>query len=170
MADRAVTEWPVADRTVADGSGLTGRVAPRRPLGLTGAQILWFVAALPFLGLAAVTNLGTSEGKRRVATELPRLVGGVLEHRAAGVGLWLAAITFLLSAMFAGPGRRWARTAAVTFTGLYDAALVLLLLGDAPRLVGWSVGGAVVLASLAAVVLGYQPAVERYLVPRARPG
>lgn len=146
------------------------RIPLRRPLALTGAQLLWFVAALPFLGLAAVTNLGTPERKLRVAAELPRLVAGVLDHRAAGVLLWLAAITFLLSAVLAGPGRRWARTAAVTFTGLYDAALVMLLLGDTPRLGGWAVGGAVLLASLTAVVLSYQPPVERYLAGTARSG
>jgi hypothetical protein len=144
----------MADRAVTD----------RRPLVLVGAQLLWFAAALPFLGLAVLTNLGTPERKQQVAAELPRLVVGALDHRAVGVLLWVAAVTFLLSAVFVGPGRRWARTAAVTFTGLYDAALVMLLLGDTPRPGGWLVGGAVVLASLAAVVLSYQPPVERYLV------
>lgn len=141
----------------------------RRPPELTAAQCLWFVAALPFLGLAVLTTLGPPERRLQVSAELPRLVVGVLAHRSAGVLLGLAAITFLLAAAFTGPGRHWARTAAVTLTGLYDAVLVMLLLGDQPRLGGWSVGAVVVLASLAAVVLSYQPAVERYLAGRRDP-
>jgi hypothetical protein len=138
----------------------------RRPLALTAAQGLWFVAVLPFLGLAMVTTLGAPERKQQVAALLPRLVVTVLAYRASGVLLWFAAISFLLAAVFIGPGRQRARTAAVTLTGLYDAVLVMVLLGDQPRLIGWSGGAAVVLASLAAVVLSYQPEVERYLASR----
>lgn len=145
-------------------------VAARRPFALVAAQLLWLLAVLPFLGLAAVTDLGTREHRQRMAAELPRLVAGALENRWVGVLLWLAGITFVLAAVSVGPGRAWARTAAATCTGLYDAALVMLLLGDVPRPAGWSVGAAVVVMTLAAVVLSYQPPVERYLAGAPGPG
>jgi hypothetical protein len=51
----------------------------------------------------------------------------------------------------------------VTLTAVFDVALVMGLLADTPR-TGWLVfGAAVVLCSLAGVVLCYQPEVDRYL-------
>jgi peptidoglycan/LPS O-acetylase OafA/YrhL len=72
---------------------------------------------------------------------------------------------YLALALLTWLGGRRPRTGVALLTGLLDAGLVMLLLAGSPHPARAFCGLAVVLGSLAGLVLAYQPGVERYLGP-----
>lgn len=134
-----------------------------RPVALRVGFPLLLVSALPFLALGIATAALPAQRWTRYTGRWPRLPYGMTGYPLLGLGLLVLAGAYLLLAVLAYQRRGWARIAVVTLTAVFDVALVMALLADIPR-TGWLVfGAAVVLCSLAGVVLCYQPEVDRYL-------
>jgi len=124
---------------------------------------LLLVSALPFLVLGVATVALPVHRWARYTGRWPRVPDGMTGYPLLGLGLLLLAGMYLLLAVLAYQRRSWARIAVVTLTAVFDVVLAMVLLADTPR-TGWLVfGAAVVLCSLAGVVLCYQPEVDLYL-------
>jgi hypothetical protein len=134
-----------------------------RPAALRSTLFLLLVAGLPFVVLGG-TALGVPAPRwLRYTGPWPLVQAGQTGYRLLGAATLLLAIGYLALAVLAYRRRRWARTSVTAFIAVSDVTLALVLLSDRPR-VGWLLLGAAVLGcSLAAVVRGYQPEVDRYL-------
>lgn len=121
------------------------------------------VSALPFVALGVAAVALPVHRWARYTGPWPRMSDGMTGYPLLGLGLLLLAGVYLVLAVLAYQRRGWARIAVVTLTAVFDVALVMVLLADTPR-AGWLVfGAAVVLCSLAGVVLCYQPEVDLYV-------
>jgi hypothetical protein len=133
-----------------------------RPVALRLEFPLWLASALPFLALGVAATALPVRRWARYTCLWPRVPDGMSRYPLLGLGLLLLAGGYLVVAVLAYQRRGWARIAVVTLTAVFDMVLVMVLLADIPR-TGWLVfGAAVVLCSLAGVVLCYQPEVDRY--------
>ncbi len=147
------------------GTGPTGR-----PLVLTAGGALLVASALPFLALAGSLLGGPSPRVAALLAGLPRPVLDALALRVAGapaaaVLLGMFGSAYLALAVFTWLGGRRPRTGIALLTGVLDVGLVMVLLAGPPHPGRVICGLAVVLGSLAGLVLAYQPDVERYLGP-----
>lgn len=134
-----------------------------RPAALRGALVLWALAGLPFVVLGGAALSLPADRWLPYTGPWPLAHLGQGGYRLLGAATLLVALGYLALAVLAYRRRRWARTSVTTLIAVCDVTLALVLLSDPPRL-GWLLlGGAVLLCSLAAVVRGYQPEVDRYL-------
>ena len=139
---------------------------PARPAALRGALLLLLVAGLPFVLLGGAALGVPAPRWLHYIGPWPLVHTGQVGYRLLGAATLLVALGYLALALLAYR-RRWARTSVTAFIAVSDVVLVLVLLSDRPRL-GWLLFGAAVLGcSLAAVVRGYQPEVDRYLADEA---
>jgi drug/metabolite transporter (DMT)-like permease len=139
-----------------------------RPAALRTATMLLLFSTLPFLLVGGAAAGAPMQRWLPYTGPWPRVHTGQTGYRVLGACVLLLAVVHLLLAAQAYRRRLWARTAVVALTAVYDMTLTLVLLADEPR-PGWLVtGAAVVLCSLAAVVCGYQPEVDRYLADESR--
>ncbi len=134
-----------------------------RPAALRMAVPLLVAATLPFLALG-VAMLAVPLVRIEQLTGLrPKLASGPVGYRAAGVAVLVLAAGYVALAVLALRRRAWARTGVATATGVGDSVLLMVLLAGSLR-PGWLLlGASVLLASLAGIVLIYQPEVDRHL-------
>jgi hypothetical protein len=134
-----------------------------RPAALRSALFLMLVAGLPVVVLGGVALSVPAPRWLPYTGPWPLVHTGQTGYRVLGAAALLLAGGYLVLAVLAFRRRRWARTSVTALIAVGDVALALVLLADRPRL-GWLLLGAVVLGcSLAGVVRGYQPEVDRYL-------
>jgi len=134
-----------------------------RPAALRSALLLLLVAGLPFVVLGGAALSVPAPRWLPYTGPWPLVQTGQTGYRLLGAATLLLAVGYLVLAVLAYRRRRWARTSVTVLIAVCDVTLALVLLSDRPRL-GWLLLGAAVLGcSLAAVVRGYQPEVDRYL-------
>lgn len=153
-------------------------VAPvQRPGLMIVAFVLTFVATLPFLLGGALALIAPPSPDELPAAVLanPRLVQAGMTPdllvsivRLVGAIALFVAAAYLMFALIALTGKKWARVVLTIMTALFVLLIVIVTPFGELRGAGVGLFGAIILLSLGGVVLLYLPGPSRYLASAHR--